>query len=143
MFRFYFHQAKQCCHEISPTRTAYTAKTPQSADLMQIVNFAGLLQLVNKLVNFSLLKFVICTLVTTCETTCSKPVDNMFEQSTSCRKSCKRILISVCCIANKLLQDVNRPVITCAFFAVLLIIHLTIACHGMDNLRNRLSTYDL
>ena len=36
--------------------------------------------------------------------------------ATSCRKPSERILISACC--NKLLQDVNRLVTTCAFLAV-------------------------
>ena len=35
---------------------------------------------------------------------------------TSCRKPCELILISTCC--NKLLQDVNRLVATCAFLVV-------------------------
>ena len=69
--------------------------------------------------------------VTNCQKTCSKPVDKKFGQST-CNKSvdnlqqtshqqavaspCKRILISACC--NRLLQDVNRLVVTCVFVTV-------------------------
>ena len=64
----------------------HTAKN--ATDLLQVVNFTGLLQLVDKLqqecqfhqvvpsvLKSGLLQFVICRLVTTCyiETTCSKP----------------------------------------------------------------------
>ena len=49
-------------------------------------------------------------LATSLLTTCNRLV------ITSFRKPCERLLISACC--NKLLQDVNRLVTTCAFLAV-------------------------
>ena len=49
-------------------------------------------------------------LATNLLTTCNRLV------VASCRKPCERILISTCC--NKMLQDVNRLVSTCAFLAV-------------------------
>ena len=52
-----------------------------------------------------------CHLQTCCLQTCNNSVDNLQQ---SCRKPCERILISARC--NKLLQDVNRIVTTCAFF---------------------------
>ena len=80
----------------------------------------------NKIVNFvKCNKSVMIRLVATCRrlvtfAICNKPVENLQVatdlSSTSCRKPCERILISACC--NKLLQDVNRLVTTCAFLAV-------------------------
>ena len=106
---------------------------------MQVVNFTGLLQFVNKLqqacqfhqvatslLKSGLLQLVICRLVTTCWNLQQACWNNQLATSllTTCnrlvvrsgRKPCERILITACC--NKLLQDVNRLVATCAFLAM-------------------------
>ena len=106
----------------------YTAKN--TADLLHVVNFTcqqvAISCLLKSLVAtchlqtcYNLLKQLAKSplitsfdnqLATSLLTTCNRLV------VTSCRKPCEHILISVCC--NKLLQDVNRLVATCVFFAV-------------------------
>ena len=82
-----------------------------SQDLLQVVNFTGLLQIVNKLQQACQFHQVAASLFKiTNLTTCNKLVVK------SCREPCERILISACCY--KLLQDVNSLVVTWAFLAV-------------------------
>ena len=104
-------------------------KTPQTCCKLPILPACcNLSTCCNKLVNFIKLQQVCRNQLV--ETTCTKPVDITFGQSTciksvdnlqdltstNCRKPCERILMSACC--NKLLQDVNGLFATCAFLAV-------------------------
>ena len=78
------------------------------------MSFADLLQLVetscNKPVEMINLQQVNRQPATSLLTTCNRLV------VTSCHKACNCILISAC--SNRLLQDVNRLVTTCAFLVV-------------------------
>ena len=80
------------------------------------LSFAGLLQLVETICNKPV---KIINLQQTCwNNKLATSLLTTFNRLavTSCGKSCDRILTSACC--NKLLQDVNRLVTTCAYFAV-------------------------
>ena len=122
----------------SPCPSPIAGLAQNTTDLLQVLNFTGLLQLVIMSISSNCNKSVKIRIVETCHlqicynllkqlatsllmarynnqlatsllTTCNRLV------VTSCRKPCERILISAC--RNKLLQDVNTLLVTtCANF---------------------------
>ena len=105
-FDYFGHLQPAACQQVAQAcQFHYVA-----ASLLRSGLIVATCHLHNKPVEIINFQQVCRQLVTSLLTNCDRLVVK------SCRKPCERILISACC--NKLLQDVNRLVRTCAFLAM-------------------------